>query len=86
MGACLSCFAQDIPNCNSAFFAEIFVVILAIEIAVSNNCLNLWLETDSQLVLLACKDASEVPWFIRNKWNNNMKATNNMNFFCQPHS
>lgn len=81
MGACLGCFAQDIPNCNSAFFAEIFAVILAIEIAVSNNWLNLWLETDSQIVLLACKDASMIPWIIRHRWNNSMKATNNMNFF-----
>jgi hypothetical protein len=54
---------------------------MAIEIAVGNNWLNLRLETDFHLVLLACKDASMVSWIIRNKWNNCMEATKNMNFF-----
>lgn len=78
MGACIGCFAQDIPNCTSAFFAEIFAVIVAIELAVANHWMNLWLETDSKLVLLACKDASMVPWIIRNRLYNCMEATNNM--------
>jgi len=41
---CQRYFAQDIPNCNSAFYAEIFAfyaeifaVILAIEIAANNH-------------------------------------------------
>ena len=80
-GICQGCFDQDIPNYNSAFYVEIFAVILAIEIATNNHWKDMWLETDSQLVLLACKDVSMVSWSIRNRWNNCMDVTKNMNVF-----
>jgi len=36
--------------------------MLAIEIAYNNGCMNLWLESDSQLVILAFKSNNVVPW------------------------
>ncbi|XP_045806456.1 uncharacterized protein LOC123899387 [Trifolium pratense] len=52
----------------------------AIEIATDNGWRNVWLETDSTLVVLAFKSASLVPWKIRNRWNNCMYNITNMNF------
>jgi len=53
---------------DSTFEAEIHGAMTAIEIAHENNWLNLWLESDSLLLVMAFKDASMVPWSLRNKW------------------
>lgn len=45
-------------------------VILAMEIAQRKGFNFLWLETDSQLVYLALKSTSTVPWPLRNRSNN----------------
>jgi len=65
-GVCRGCFAQNIPNCASAFTAELFAVIIAIEIAENKLWKDIWLETDSQSVVLAFKNISMVPWSLRN--------------------
>jgi ribonuclease HI len=52
----------------------------AIEIAADNGWRNVWLETDSSLVVLAFRKASLVPWKIRNRWNNCMHSITTMNF------
>lgn len=59
-GFTVGCFAQNLST-NSVFIAEMFDAILAIEIAVHNNRLNLWLETDSMLLLQAFKNADMIP-------------------------
>jgi len=73
------CFAQNLST-ESAFIAEIYGAILAIEITHSKNWNHIWLETDSMLLMLAFKNNHMVPWSIRNRWSNCMKVTRNMNF------
>jgi ribonuclease HI len=52
---------------ESAFHAELCGVMRAIEIAASKDWSNLWLETDSTLVVQAFNDTSLVPWRLRNR-------------------
>jgi ribonuclease HI len=73
------CFAQNLST-ESAFIAEIFGAILAIEIAHHNNWNQLWLETDSMLLRLAFKNSLMIPWSLRNRWVNCMEVTKSMNF------
>jgi ribonuclease HI len=43
--------------------------------------LNLWLETDSELVVSAFKDPNRlVTWSLRNRWNNALGLIRHMNF------
>lgn len=51
---------------ESTLYAELFAVILAIELVYSKGCFNLWLETNSKLVTLAFNKATLVPRHIRN--------------------
>jgi ribonuclease HI len=62
----LCCFAENIGP-TSAYFAELVSALRAIEIAHSKNSSNLWLETDSSLVVLVFKSNSLVPWKLRNR-------------------
>jgi ribonuclease HI len=73
-------FAENIGK-NSAFFAEILGAIRAIEIAFQNHWYNLWLETDSVLVVKAFSNQALIPWQLRNRWLNSLVRTRNMNFF-----
>jgi hypothetical protein len=57
---CHGFFSQNIIT-YSTFIAQITGTIKAIEIAAEKNCNNLWLETDSQLVLLEFKSQNMVP-------------------------
>ncbi|RHN79171.1 putative ribonuclease H-like domain-containing protein [Medicago truncatula] len=45
---------------------------------------NVWLESDSQLVILAFKSNSVVPWGLRNRWENCIHITHRMRF-CASH-
>ena len=76
---CHCCFAQNL-NTESTFIGEISRAMKAIEIAIEKNWNNLWLETDSQLVLLAFRAEHMVPWFLRNIWFNCLQNVKNMNF------
>jgi hypothetical protein len=62
-------FAENTGN-NNAFFAELSGVLRAIELAHQNQWLNLWLETDSILVVKAFKSHSLIPWPLRIWWIN----------------
>ncbi|CAJ2638119.1 unnamed protein product [Trifolium pratense] len=54
----------------------------AIEIAFEKNWLNIWLETDSSLVVAAFNNPTKpVAWPLRNRWQNVLFMTNHMNFF-----
>jgi hypothetical protein len=53
----------------------------AIEIAASHNWPNLWLETDSSLVVIAFKSHELVPWSLSKRWLNCNRIIRNMNFF-----
>jgi len=75
----IGCFAQNL-GLRSSLFAELSGAMQAIKIAHRNGWLNLWLEIDSMLVLLAFKSISLVPWIIRNRWDNCFALTRQMNF------
>jgi ribonuclease HI len=68
-GASLGCFASNIGNAT-AFFAEFLGIILAIECAFDKNWLHLWIESDSQLAILAFKNPNIIPWQLHNRWSN----------------
>jgi ribonuclease HI len=65
----------------SSYFAEFSGAIKAIEIAFDNHRNNLWLETDSMLVVNAFKNQNNcVAWPLRNRWKNAMTKTRQMKF------
>jgi len=80
-GLCLGGFSQFLGNGN-ALYAELFAAMNAIELASSMGFSNVWLESDSQLVILAFKSISIVPWGLRNRWENCLKLTQNMRFYA----
>ncbi|KAJ4713976.1 Ribonuclease H protein [Melia azedarach] len=66
---------------QSSFFSKIMAVILAIEIAYNNGWLNLWLESDSLLVVqLLLSDSLLPPWTLHNRWLNCKNLISKMNF------
>jgi len=65
---------------STALHFELIAAMVAIEIAHVKNWQNLWLETDSMLVLLAFKSAKIVPWSLRNRWDNCMFILSMFNF------
>lgn len=77
-------FAQNVDTV-SPFEAELVAAFTAIEIAFSKGWLNLWLETDSQLVMLAFKTKALIPCSLRNRWLNCLELLKDMNFFCKSH-
>ena len=76
---CIGCFFQFL-GLQNALYAELVASMLAIEIAYNNGFLNLWLESDSQLVILAFKSNTVVPWGLRNRWQNCMVRLKSMRF------
>ncbi|MCI24036.1 ribonuclease H protein [Trifolium medium] len=60
--------------------AELCGAMRAIELAHNRNQTNLWLESDSTLVVQAFSNASLVPWELSNKWLNCTIIARNMNF------
>jgi len=75
----LACFADDLDG-GSAFHSEIYAVIRAIEIASQRRWRNLWIETDSSLVIMAFNAKSRVPCNLRNMWQNCMLMLPEMNY------
>jgi ribonuclease HI len=63
------CFAQNTGQ-GSAFHAELCGAMSAIEIAHSFHWRQLWIETDSSLVVKAFKNDAIIPWKLRNRWSN----------------
>ena len=66
----------------NAFQAELQGAIRAIELADQFHWKNLWLECDSALVISAIRNKSQVPWRIRNRWENCMRTITFMNFIA----
>jgi ribonuclease HI len=76
----LLAFAEPL-GIASSYFAELSGVIKAIEISFDNQWNNLWLETDSMLVVNAFKNHDVgVAWPLRNRWKNALIKTRQMNF------
>ena len=76
---CVGCFTQYLGEQN-ALYAELVAAMTAIEIAHINGFSNFLLETDSQLVILAFKSLSVVPWVLRNRWLNCLVRIREMSF------
>jgi ribonuclease HI len=65
----------------SSYLAELQGALRAIEVAHQMNWRNLWLETDSALVLLAFTNPDfHVSWSLRNRWLNALILIRQMNF------
>jgi ribonuclease HI len=65
----------------SSFVAEISGAMRAIEIAFQHHWNNLWLETDSSLVVAAFNNPHKlVFWNLRNRWKNVLTMVGHMNF------
>jgi hypothetical protein len=79
----LCCFAENIGR-KSAFKVELCGAMRAIELANYRNWKNLWLESDSSLVVLAFKSIDLVPWELSNRLKNCLKITSGMNFVWFP--
>jgi hypothetical protein len=52
----------------SVLHAELMTLILAMELAHSNNWNYFWLESDSPTALYAFDDINLVPLMLRNRW------------------
>jgi ribonuclease HI len=75
----LFAFAEPLGIATS-YFAELSAALRAIEIAFENNWFNLWLETDSILVVSAFKNQNKpVAWPLRNRWKNTLVLLGQMN-------
>jgi ribonuclease HI len=73
-------FAEPLGVCSS-YFAELSGALRAIEIAFERNWLNLWLESDSTLVVSAFTNPKKsVAWPLRNRWKNALFMISQMNF------
>lgn len=77
--AILGCYADNLGT-TTCIFAEFIGAMLAVEIAFNKGWINLWLECDSQLVVLAFKDSKIVPWRLRNICSNCIDLTKRMSF------
>jgi len=77
VGECLGCFFQFIVS-KDALHVELVAAMIAIEIAYLKGFQNVWLESDSQLVNLAFKLNSVVPWCLKNSWQNCLFRLRNM--------
>jgi len=73
------CFAENTGIGNS-LHAELCGAMRAIELAHQNQWSSLWLESDSTLVVKAFKKHALIPWKLRNRWDNCMLKTRDMNF------
>jgi len=74
----LCCFAEPLGYSNS-YLAEISGALRAIELAYQNNWHNIWLETDSSLVVLAFHKEGKIPLSLRNRWHNIKTKMKQMN-------
>lgn len=55
---------------RSVYEVELFGFVLALEFAIQNHWLHLWVEGDSQSALHAFRNPSLVPFDLRNRWYN----------------
>jgi ribonuclease HI len=72
-------FAEPL-GLSTSYFAELCGAMRAIEIAFQNNWHNIWIETDSSLVVSAFQCPNrDVPWVLRNRWRNVVRMARSMN-------
>ncbi|PRQ16567.1 putative ribonuclease H-like domain-containing protein [Rosa chinensis] len=79
-GVYLGSFCQPL-GCNSSFYAELYAVIVSIEVAFTRGWTTLWLESDSISVLASLSsDSFSPPWDLRVRWQNCLKNIQQMQF------
>ncbi|PRQ42072.1 putative RNA-directed DNA polymerase [Rosa chinensis] len=79
-GVYLGSFCQPL-GCNSSFYAELYAVIVSIEVAFTRGWTTLWLESDSISVLASLSSNSfSPPWDLRVRWQNCLKNIQQMQF------
>lgn len=71
-------FAEQVGY-NSAFFAEVFIALRAIELAHHPHYTNLWLGTNLNLTAIAFKNQALVTWCLRNRWSHCLAFARHMN-------
>ncbi|CAJ2641500.1 unnamed protein product [Trifolium pratense] len=76
----LGAFAYNLGISNS-LSAELNGAMYAVELAHHFGWKNLWLETDSMLVVNAFKSSKTIPWHLKNRWDNCLLLISSMNFF-----
>jgi len=64
----------------TSFHAELIGAMRAVETAFHRNWTNLWLESDSMLLVMAFSNNDIVPWHLRTKWLKCKKLLFNMHF------
>ncbi|GAU51353.1 hypothetical protein TSUD_413010 [Trifolium subterraneum] len=69
------CAFADNLGVGSAFNAELIGAMNTIELANSKHWSNLWLETDSVLVVKAFTNPGLIPWNLSNRWLNCIALT-----------
>jgi ribonuclease HI len=75
----LCCYAEPL-GIASSFLAELHAAISAIEIAFDMHWDNLWIESDSSLVVRAFQNPDHnVTWSLRNRWRNALVLFKQMN-------
>ncbi|KAJ4702472.1 Ribonuclease H protein [Melia azedarach] len=68
---------------NTVFFAELLAVILVVELAFERGWNNLWLESDSMIVIQHLYNPSLLPpWRLRNRWLNCLHRIHFIDFRC----
>jgi ribonuclease HI len=76
----LYAFAEPLGFASS-YHAELCGAMQAVDIAFCRNWKNLWLETDSTLVVLAFNSNPQlIPWALRNRWKNVLVKVSSFNF------
>jgi ribonuclease HI len=72
-------FAEPL-GLSTSYFAELCGAMRAIEIAFQNNWHDIWIETDSCLVVSAFQCPNRAaPWVLRNRWRNVVHMVKGMN-------
>nr|ABN08954.1 Ribonuclease H [Medicago truncatula] len=74
-------FAQNIGHAT-CFKAELCAAIFAIEKSIEYNLRDIWLETDSKLVVKAFSSSEHVPWQLRTRWNNCLALAQKIKCVC----
>jgi ribonuclease HI len=63
------CFSKPLGICT-AYHAELCAFVRAIEVISQNQWNNIRIEADSSLVAFVYKSHNQIPWSLRNRWNN----------------
>ncbi|MCH81156.1 ribonuclease H protein [Trifolium medium] len=66
---------------SNSLCAKLNGAMYAVGIAYQKGWKNLWLETDSMLVVTAFKSSKIIPWQLKNRWDNCILLLASMNFF-----